>query len=305
MSDILEVDIQSRLYFMKDFLHHLFLPRSSNNHRPKVLHHFSLILLITFLILTGLFLSSVKTNYSGVLGVTTDISAQDLLALTNQQRIAHGMNPLSLNSELSQAALMKAKYMFVKNFWAHNAPDGTTPWVFIKNSGYSYVYAGENLARGFTDSSDVVDAWMASPTHRQNMLSPNYQDIGFAIMDGKLLGENTTLVVEMFGNQTDTIATGSITDQPAQIVNPTVPVLPSSNGIVIGSIIKQPFFDSKVIASNIAILILFLFIFVLIVDMILVQRRRIVRIVGHNVDHILFLTTILMLILLFGRGITL
>lgn len=290
---------------MREFLHHLFLPRSSNNHRPKVLHHSSLILLVTFLVISAVVVSSVKTDYAGVLGATTDITAQDLLAITNKDRMTNGLQPLTLNSELSQAALMKAKYMFDKNFWAHNAPDGTTPWVFIKNAGYNYVYAGENLARGFTSSSDVVDAWMASPTHRQNMLSPNYQEIGFAIMDGKLLGENTTLVVEMFGNTTNTVQTSGISDQPAQITPQVQQGTPNSSGIVIGSVVKQPFFDSKVIASNIAVLILGLFILVLIVDMIVIQRKNVARVVGHNLDHILFFVTILILILLFGRGITL
>ena len=90
--------------------------------------------------------------------------------------------------------------MFAKNYWAHVSPDGTTPWVFIKSAGYSYVYAGENLARGYNTSQDVVTAWMASPEHKQNMLSSNYQNVGFAIVTGNLTGEDTVLVVEMFGS---------------------------------------------------------------------------------------------------------
>ena len=86
--------------------------------------------------------------------------------------------------------------MFSKDYWAHNAPDGTTPWVFIKNTGYNYIYAGENLARGFNSASDVINAWMNSPEHRQNVLSPNYQNVGFAVATGTLSGEDTVLVVE-------------------------------------------------------------------------------------------------------------
>ena len=59
---------------------------------------------------------------------------------------------------------------------------------------------GENLARGFNSASDVINAWMNSPEHRQNVLSPNYQNVGFAVATGNLSGEDTVLVVEMLGS---------------------------------------------------------------------------------------------------------
>ena len=65
--------------------------------------------------------------------------------------------------------------MIAKNYWAHNAPDGASPWSFFKNVGYRYLYAGENLARDFGDSASVVNAWMNSPTHRDNLLSGRYR----------------------------------------------------------------------------------------------------------------------------------
>jgi len=73
---------------------------------------------------------------------------------------------------------------------------------FIKSSGYTYALAGENLAKNFTDSGGVVNAWMASPTHRDNILKSGYRDVGFAIVNGVLNGEETTLVVQMFGSAT-------------------------------------------------------------------------------------------------------
>src|SRR5204863_2082531 len=115
-------------------------------------------------------------------------------------RRQNGAGDLTISNELSRAASDKASDMFAKNYWAHNAPDGTTPWVFIKSSGYEYIYAGENLARGFTTSQSVVDAWMASPEHKENMLSKNYKNVGFAVATGNLNGEDTVLVVEMLGS---------------------------------------------------------------------------------------------------------
>src|SRR5258706_10350524 len=111
--------------------------------------------------------------------------------------------------------------MFAKDYWAHIAPDGTTPWSFIKGAGYNYVYAGENLARGYFSASDVVNAWMASPEHRENMLSSKFADVGFSAQNGKLTGEDTVLVVEMLGSTSLAGAPQSPTVQQPQAQVPT------------------------------------------------------------------------------------
>ncbi len=108
---------------------------------------------------------------------------------------------------------MKATDMFARNYWAHYGPDGTTPWSFITNSGYEYEYAGENLAKNFMFSDGVVQAWMESPTHRENILRNEYTEIGYAIQNGVLNGEETTLVVQMFGTPLDT---GFLSQEPAE-----------------------------------------------------------------------------------------
>src|ERR1035437_634402 len=185
---------------MINFLHHLFLPREANNYRSGLLHHKALLLLILLFVSAGLFTSFIKTNFPSVLGISSNISNQELLILTNQQRQNNNLGSLTDNPELDQAAANKATDMFSKDYWAHNSPDGTTPWVFIKSAGYNYIYAGENLARGFSNTSDVINAWMNSPEHRQNVLSSNYQNVGFAVATGKLSGEDTVLVVEMLGS---------------------------------------------------------------------------------------------------------
>src|SRR5258708_28336998 len=89
--------------------------------------------------------------------------------------------------------------MFANQFWAHVAPDGTSPWQFFKNAGYQYYSAGENLARDFSNTSDMMAAWMASPTHRANIVNGRFREIGVAVVDGRLLGSDTTLVVQLFG----------------------------------------------------------------------------------------------------------
>jgi hypothetical protein len=107
--------------------------------------------------------------------------------------------------------------MFSKDYWAHYAPDGsTTPWEFILGSGYVYKFAGENLAKDFNTSVAVVEAWMASPSHRANLVSGNYVNIGIAVVNGVLLGEETTLVVQMFASPQAT-AVATTTKEPTEI----------------------------------------------------------------------------------------
>jgi hypothetical protein len=121
------------------------------------------------------------------------------LKYTNQKRKENGVPPLKLNAELSAAAEKKAQDMFKDGYWAHVAPDGTEPWDFILDEGYDYIYAGENLAKNFSNSKEVVEAWFKSPSHKSNLIGANYDEVGFAVVNGVMDGYETTLVVQMFG----------------------------------------------------------------------------------------------------------
>lgn len=277
---------------MKEFLHHLFVPRESNNHRAKVLHHKSLFVIIAFVFVGQFFIAFARTHAPSVLGIQANITLEQLLSITNEKRKELGLLPLTVNDDLSKAATLKAKDMFAKDYWAHNSPDGLTPWVYFRNVDYDYMYAGENLARGFTDSSGVVAAWLASPSHRDNMLSKSYNEVGFAVMQGKLLGEETTLVVEMFGNRTGV----AIAEKPSEVSKV------AASATQFSSVQMFPFIGSQRFSATLGITVAMIFIFVLSLDMIIVMRKRIVRFVGHNIDHIfLFAATIIMLIIV-GKG---
>lgn len=289
---------------MKGFFHNLFFPHTGNNYRSKLLHHKTLILVITFLFSVSLILPTLQATFPEVLGISSNISTEELLRHTNQKRAENDLQPLQLDTDLSIAAKLKAEDMFAKNYWAHNAPDGVTPWYFIKKSGYEYKYAGENLARGFTQSLDIVDAWMASTSHRENMLSKNYEDVGFALMEGKLNGQETILVVEMFGNKSfsKTLANREegLVDIPAatQEQNELTPS-------VLASIRNTPFITTSTLSKSIGLGVIFLFLFAFILDMIVVERRKIVRFAGHNIDHLFFLGMILLIIFIMRSGVIL
>ena len=125
------------------------------------------------------------------------LSQQQILDLVNRDRLAHGLSELSLDPTLNLAALAKAQDMLSKDYFAHTSPEGATPWHWFTSLGYKYTYAGENLAEGFSDASDLEKSWMASPGHRANILSPHYSDVGLAIVNFN----NTNLVVQLFGSK--------------------------------------------------------------------------------------------------------
>jgi uncharacterized protein YkwD len=104
----------------------------------------------------------------------------EVAILSNQQRVDAGLAPLQRNPMLDQSASAKLEHMLENGYWAHDAPDGTTPWYFFDLSGYRHDIAGENLARDFDTSRGVVDGWMDSPSHRDNMLTPGYTEMGVA-----------------------------------------------------------------------------------------------------------------------------
>lgn len=181
-----------------DIIRHLFIPHHKNNFKAKVIQLHSLATYLIFFMIIGFAVNQVNSR-TNVLGYATDITVDKLLELTNEEREKAGLSPLTYNEQLAAAAESKAKDMFNHDYWSHYGPDGATPWSFILSSGYKYEYAGENLAKNFMFSDGVVQAWMDSPTHRENILRSEYQEIGFAIVNGVLNGEETTLVVQMFG----------------------------------------------------------------------------------------------------------
>lgn len=126
-------------------------------------------------------------------------SADTLVELTNSERTKNGLGALSTNQALMSAALAKANDMLARDYFAHNSPDGRTPWDFITQSGYNYTYAGENLGIGYTDATELFSAWMASPTHRDNILNPNFREIGIAVVSGDFEAMETMVAVQEFG----------------------------------------------------------------------------------------------------------
>jgi len=238
----------------------------------------------------------------GVLGYASNITVPDLLKYTNQKREEAGLLDLAVSKQLTAAAQKKAAHMFAHNYWAHIAPDGTDPWSFVVAENYDYLYAGENLAKNFSSSKDVVEAWYKSPSHRENLLSNKYLDVGFASVNGILDGYETTLVVQMFGRtrnapalpaQVGVVEAAGNKSQAAQPVVLSQPSIPTSPTINV-------YTSSKIITLLLPSFVLLL----LALDVWYSRKHAILKFTGHSLAHMLFLifaVTILYLSLGPGR----
>lgn len=305
---------------------HLLLPRQSNNHKAKILHPSSLIVVTLLLIVFQGIISYVSKVNPDILGYASSIGIQEVVNLTNQKRSEEGLSSLSLNQELSAAAYTKGRDMIDKDYWAHVAPDGTQPWKFFNDFGYKYRYAGENLARDFSNAQSAVDAWMNSPTHRDNILNSKYKEIGIGIVEGDLAGSDTTVIVQFFGATyadrpqqplADKAVQTEVKINPTQkpvVVNVEPTITPSPlptiepqdirNDVVIGStdptqqVLVSPFTTTRNISISVVVLLLVVFM----VDAFLVSKRRITRIAGRTLAHVVFLGMILSIIMIIKSG---
>lgn len=268
-------------------LRHFFIPHEENDYRAQSLHTS---MLSTYLVVAILlvFVSKKVPAFSNVLGIATDITVQKLFSLTNEERVKANLPPLKENSELSQAAEKKAAHMFQKDYWSHFAPDGTSPWDFIKQSGYQYEFAGENLAKNFLFSKNVVDAWMNSPTHRENIVRKEYSEVGYAVVNGMLNGEETTLVVQMFGTP---LVKTEVVPPASNETQPIVQKVPQKQEIL-GLTQKQEAgvaVNGKRITYNLNILFIAFIVLAILLDFTVASKLDILHLRGKHLAHLLFL----------------
>ncbi len=281
---------------LKKFIYHLFVPHEENNFRAKSLHtDFLTVYLVIAFLMTIIFKQG---NFRNILGFATDISNDKLYQLTNEQRQKSNLPALTLNSKLSLAAQKKAEDMFQENYWSHYSPDGKTPWDFILGAGYKYEYAGENLAKNFLFSNGVVDAWMNSATHRDNLLKKEYTEVGFAIVNGILNGEQTTLVVQEFGKPlTDSF---TLPEVQANETIQNIPVIPDAKPVIEKKpqqVLTQKTFQPKInvlnFSFNLNVVFMVFLLLALVLDFYFASKFNIIRIAGKNTAHFLFIIFVL------------
>ncbi len=159
------------------------------------------------------------------IGTAKAASTDTLIAKLNSSRAENNLQSLVISEKLNLAAQSKAQDMFKYGYFAHISPSGKTPWDFIKATRYDYDYAGENLAIGYTDDSELHNAWMDSPSHKENILNKNYTQIGMAVVSGKFQGEENTIVVQMFGAPSISASASDPAPQVQSIDNKKIQIL--------------------------------------------------------------------------------
>ena len=180
------------------FLKHVFIPHEHNDYKPHFFREVSVaIIVIGSIFLLGFSAGSSFLIKKTVLGAS--VTASVLVDLTNESRLAYNEAPLVRNPVLDRAATLKAEDMAKEGYFAHDSPEGVTPWHWFKQAGYTFLYAGENLAINFVDAEEVRNAWLASPLHRANLLDVKFKEIGMATVSGVYKNGPTIYVVQMFG----------------------------------------------------------------------------------------------------------
>jgi uncharacterized protein YkwD len=153
----------------------------------------------TFVLIVVLF-GTVPSLRNAAVNSLSAIYGAVLVNLANQDRVKANLAELKVNPILEKAAQMKADDMAAKSYFAHNTPDGKTPWYWFKEAGYEYSVAGENLAVNFQDSGEVHQAWVNSRGHFLNIINPRFTEIGIATSSGTYKGRSAVFVVQLFGN---------------------------------------------------------------------------------------------------------
>ncbi len=135
---------------------------------------------------------------------TSQINQANIIYYTNLNRQSVGVSILNQNTKLSSSAQKKAQDMLDRQYFEHDSPEGIGVSDLAEDVNYEYIIVGENLARGdFKSASEVVDAWMNSPAHKENILNPKFKEIGIGIVYGKYDGFDSWILVQHFGASID------------------------------------------------------------------------------------------------------
>lgn len=184
---------------MKKTLKKYFIPHEDNNYHPHILHakrmawYGGLFVVMKAIVLIFVFV----LPFSAL--VMPDVllgQQQKIIALTNDLREQKGLPQLAIENKLNTSADNKAMDMARRQYFSHKGPDGKTVSDWIREAGYSYSVAGENLAMGFPSAEEVVNAWIKSPTHYANLIDPDYQAIGVGLESGLYNGQDTVYLAE-------------------------------------------------------------------------------------------------------------
>lgn len=157
-------------------------------------------LLILFFVTPSPFLANAISAENYQLA-KANLSRTEIINISNVTRKELGLQPLFFSSELTKLAKLKMIDMQTNHYFEHYSPTGKSLKNFLNDVNYNYIYAGENLAKNYNNNNKLVQAWLDSPTHRRNMLHPDFEEVGIAFDYVNLNGVNQLVVVIIFGKK--------------------------------------------------------------------------------------------------------
>jgi len=188
---------------MKRAFKKYFIPHEENNYKPHFLHskrtYFYGTIFLAMKAVVVVFVMLLPTTVF----VMPDVLANEeikLAGLVNKYRAESGVSSLSGQVKLYGTATDKANDMIGQQYFGHVSPSGRTLADIMAQHDYAYDFAGENLAIGFADASELLGAWIESPTHRNNILDPDFSEYGIVMLAGNFEDEPTVFAVNHFGH---------------------------------------------------------------------------------------------------------
>lgn len=288
----MEATSNSSLKAMRRFLKKSFIPHEENAYaphalRPRMLTLYTFVVLLVKVVVV-LSLTLIFPNSS----TFAAIASQRIVDLTNTARVENGIAPLTVDQRLSASAEAKARDMLNREYFDHVEPSGQAPWHWFKEAGYIYTYAGENLGVHFNDADAIQKAWMDSETHRANILSDKFSNIGVAIVAGELDGKETIVVVEHFGKS---FVGGTELASAGEASSATIASSPTE-GVISGTSVRAEIKESGSFAST-AIQFSRGFFMVLLAFLVVALALKILINIRVQHKHIIVYTSLLILLL--------
>lgn len=221
----------------RGLLKDLFIPHEGNDFSPKFFHPHRLIGYSLTAIIAKVIVVAAVATLPLTAWLTPDLAAaqaKKIIVLTNQIRQNLRLTQLIESPALNQAAYDKAQDMLVNQYFAHFSPRGQGLNYWLDRLNYQYQTAGENLALGFSDVSEVINSWSKSQTHYANLIDPDFKEIGVGVASGDFKGGDTTLIAQFFAapgpkNLSAETEKKSLTIQAAGVASSSAPITNSQN----------------------------------------------------------------------------
>lgn len=169
--------------------------------KTKIFTNSIITLVIIFFASTNPLLAQAVTTTDVNNNIITSLNVTEIININNNTRKQINLKPLVVSEELTKLAKLKMDDMKNNQYFDHYSPTKKSLKNFLDDINYDYIYAGENLARNFDNNKELVQAWLDSPTHRYNMLYPNFDEVGIYYDYVNLDGTDQLVTVMIFGKK--------------------------------------------------------------------------------------------------------